>query len=305
MKVNINNETISVPESWNGLSFQQAFGIYQIAMKDAGRLLAPDEIMPVKRIQMARYLLRLDEEFMRQWEADCIRSYGPDGSKVFAAELDELCKITDPLFDITEGENGDRQYAIKLEYTRAPFKHLQRANKAGKKKTYYAPADGLSNISLYELGTAFTIFENYLEHNNEELVDRLIATLYRPSKPRTADNKRSGYQGDRRLPLLHHEAMVTKRAKYMQELSKGVKQMILFWFASCRQQIVESHRDIFKSSADGKRDDFGWGGLILSLSGGLVHVDQVSQQPWQNGLTYIRYQERQRKDMEERMKRSA
>jgi len=37
----------------------------------------------------------------------------------------------------------------------------------------------------------------------------------------------------------------------------------------------------------------------------LVHVDQVSQQPWQNGLTYIRYQERQRKDIEERMKRSA
>ena len=303
MKVKINNHTMHIPESWNALSFQQAFGIYQIAMKDVGSLFAPEEIMPAKRIQIARYLLKLNDEFMRKWEADCIKAYGDEGAKVFVAELDELCKITDPFFDITEKDDGSKHYSLKMEFTRIPFKTLMRKKKNEQKRTYYGPADELANLSLYELGTTFTLFERYLEDDNEAIVDQLIATLYRRPKPDTAENRRSGYQGDRRLPLLNHEATVEKRARWMATLTPAVKQMIVFWFACCRHQIIENHRDIFKEgSAPRKGRDFGWGGILLSLADGLVNLDKVSAQPWQNGLMYMRYLEDQRKQMEDRMK---
>ena len=41
--------------------------------------------------------------------------------------------------------------------------------------------------------------------------------------------------------------------------------MILFWFASCRQQIIEQHPNIFTSEKrDRQGNDYGWGGVLMS-----------------------------------------
>ena len=164
-----------------------------------------------------------------------------------------------------------------------------REKKGGKKKNYLAPADGLENISFYELCTTFTHFENFLETKEESHIDELLATLYRPHKPKTKENRRMGYQGDRRLPLLHHEAMVSKRKLHMAILPKSTKQLLTFWFASCRQSIIENYDSLFSPPIRNENHSYGWGAILLALAGSLQNVDAIAIQPFENVLTYLSF----------------
>ena len=305
VEIEINDIKYQIPQSWDECNKKQLIGLYNIIMSDSETDLLETEIVPAKRIRMLQYLLNLDDKFMVGWKSLRRKEHGEDGGLVFYSELDELCKQLDGFFDIQKGEE-QTLYSINLGLTRCPFSSLARKTKKQKRKNYYAPADELSNLSLYELGMSFTQFESYLASNDITEAHRLIAMLYRPGKPAIKKNIQSGYQGDRRLPLLNHEATIEKRQAHIAALPDIVKQLILFWFASCRAKIVEAHPDIFTSSDEGDSGpNFGWGGVLLSLSGGLVHLNEVSQQPYQNGLLYLRYLEAQRKEQEKRLRKKS
>lgn len=303
ISLRINDMDFQVPQTWNELNLKQALGLYAIIMSDVEKGMPPGAVLPAKRIRMMCYLLGLDEQFMNDWRVIRQEEYQEDGDLIFYSEIDEICSNLDGFFDIEEDAGSNRLFSLKFSLTKCPFKKLTRTKKGDRKKHYYAPADELDNLTLYELGTTFTMFENYLETQEEAAADRLLATLFRPAKPPTEENRRSAYQGDRRLPLLHHEATIDKRACHMAKLPPLAKQLILFWFASCRQQIVENNPDIFTApSPDKVGPDFGWGGVLLSLADGLTHLDQVSQQPYQNGLLYLRYLEHQRREQEKALR---
>lgn len=291
MIVTINDQDITLPQSWNELSLSQQLSCYAIIMSGTGWLLEAQELLPAKRILLVQTLLGLDEAFMQQWKADCVAAYEEDGELVFLAELDELLEPSDFLFDIIEPEEegAPRQYQIKLGLTQCPWPRLVREKKGGKKKYYLAPTDGLENISFYELCTTFTHFENFLDTKEENHIDELLATLYRPHKPKTKENKRMGYQGDRRLPLLHHEAMVNKRKRHMASLPQSTKQLLTFWFASCRQSIIENYDSLFSSPIRNENHSHGWGAILLALAGSLQNVDAIAIQPFENVLTYLSF----------------
>ena len=306
MIVTINDREIALPQSWNELSLAQQLSCYAIIMSGTGWLLEAQELLPAKRILLVQHLLGLEEAFMQEWRTDCLATYEEDGELVFFAELDELLEASDFLFDIIEPEEegAPKQYQIKLGLTQCPWPQLVREKKGGKKKFYLAPADGLENISFYELCTSFTHFENFLETKEESHIDELLATLYRPHKPKTRENKRMGYQGDRRLPLLHHEAMVNKRKKHMASLPQSTKQLLTFWFASCRQQIIESYDSLFSAPSGKEAHTFGWGGVLMALAGSLQEVDAIAVQSADNALTYLQFLEVQRKELEESLPKS-
>lgn len=300
MTITINDKHYAIPANWNALTLRQQMECYNIIMSDTGSLFEPRQIMPAKRIALVSRLLGLTDAFMSAWLKDCRDTYGPEGELVFLAELDAILQATDFLFDIEEDEAGNKLYQIRLGLTRCPWPTLSYTSKKGKKKTYYAPADELENITLYEMAMAFSIFERYLESQDEADAIELAATLYRPGKAPTKANKASGYEGDRRLPLYKHETMVKKRAARMASLPPTTRHLIVFWFASCRQQIISSFPNIFSASAAeqyGERvgNDYSWAGMLLALAGGIVHLEQVSQEPYQNGLVYLSYLEDQRK----------
>jgi hypothetical protein len=235
---------------------------YGIIMRDESTMFDPLEIIPLKKIQLIMTLLNVDEPFMQAWERDCIQTHGKeDGKTIFLSELDEVMKVADFLFE--EQEDGGK--SIKLELTRCPWSYIQFGRRKNRKPLrWYAPNDGLENMTIYELGTTFTLFENYLQEEDEEerkkLTYKLIATLYRPPKPKTKENIRSGYEGDIRLPLLKHETMVNKRMKKMKDLPVLTAQLIIFWFASCRQQIINQYSNVFKQDDNKKESDvYGWG----------------------------------------------
>ena len=301
MEVRINNKTIVVPQSWNELSFRQLLICYSIIMVDLERILESNEIMPFKRIELVKALLTVENSFMERWEQDCITNYGEEeGQSQFLAELQELFPITDFLFDKIEEEDQPVKYQVRLGLTKCPYPELGYTTKKNKKKVWLGPKDELSNISFIELATTFTLFESFMETGEEEYVDQLIATLYRPIKPATSANKRSGYQGDRRLPFLCHESTVDKRIEKVKLIPDTIKQLLTFWFASCRQHIIASYENIFSAPGDGIKgektgNDYGWGGVLMSLAGGLESIDKIAGQPYQNALTYLSFLEDQRK----------
>lgn len=304
MTITINNTDYDIPQSWNELPLRDQLAIYNIIQSSTGSVFLPSEVMPVKRIAILTHLMRVDDQLFIDWKTDRQREYGDEeGALVFYSELASILTATDFLFDIHEQEDGTLQYEVSLSLTKCPWPVLRL--KQGKKRAkFYAPADGLKNITLHELAISFTLFERYLQSNDMAHAERLIATIYRPSKPKTAHNKRSNYEGDRRLPLYKHESTIDLRQPLFAKIPKMSKQLIVFWFACCRHQIIKSYPNIFKRESDmqvkGERvgNDYGWGGLLLSLSGGLVNLEQISSQPYENGLVYLSYLEDERKKAE-------
>ena len=183
------DKTIQIPSSWNDLTKEQLIRIYKIIMAPKLAAFEPQVITGVKRIALVMVLLDISEKKMNTWEADCIATYGDtEGREIFITELDEVLQVTDFLFDIKEpeeGEEGEKTYTIKLGLTHWPKEwkeiHFLKKN-SGRKKRYFAPDNGLENISFYELTYTFTLFERYMEKPSPEILHRLLAILFRPGK---------------------------------------------------------------------------------------------------------------------------
>lgn len=304
MKVRINDREIPVAQSWNELPLRMQMFIYGVLMTDVGKVFETHELIHAKKMIIVQHLLGLSDQFMKDWAKDVKDVEGESAEEVFFAELDEVLRVADFLFERIPGEEDEPdKYQINLGLTRCPYPVVT-FPKGNKKKYYYGPADGLENITIYEMGTLFTLFENFLKTQDEAIANELIATMYRPSKPSTRANKQSGYAGDRRLPLRDHEAMIKKRIPRMAKMPRNAKQIILFWLASCRHQIIKAFPNVFDSGSssdpndpwkNNTGNDYGWGGVLLSLADGLVNLDTISDKNHYDALTYLSYLEDQRK----------
>ncbi len=319
MQIKINNTLTEVAESWNDLNLEQQIACYQIIMQDTDSEFLSHEVIELKRINLMQYLLGIDEDFLEEWEADCISVHGEEGWLVFSDELKQVATATTAFFfqevtqkDAEGNETKAFTYALGLTNNPYPFfiikkkasKAIRRRNKKNALKKYqdkklFGPMNGLKNVSLYELATTFTLFENYLQTKDESIIDTLIATLYRPKKRPTEKNLESGYEGDFRLPYLKHESTVAQRVPTVQRFHVLAKALVVFWFASCRQEIIESYPNVFvQNTSDRKTNNYGWGGVIMQLSEGIVNLDAVSSQNYANALTYLSMLDEQRREAE-------
>jgi len=301
------NREITVPESWDDLSLRNLYAAYAILMSDAPAFLDAQEVPWYKRLSLAQHFLDLSEDEINAWRRDCINAAedAEAGHAVFISELDELLSNFNRFWE-ADPEQPDA-WRILLTRTKVPYYVLSSKEQGAE---YYGPDDALDNITLYELGQTFTLFEQYLETRDETLVHQLIATLYRPSKPYTQSNVNSDYEGDRRLPLQRHERTVAHRAAQMATLPPLAKQIILFWFASCRQHIISQYQNLFRSPEDddtpGERvgNDYAWGGLIMSMANDITQIDGVAAQPYRNAFVYLSFLEDKRKMEEMKMKQN-
>lgn len=305
---------LNLPESWNDLPVEKQLAAYQILFSDSPIDTPPEEVIPLKKVLLFMLLTDLPEEFVNDWQSDCIQSAESEeeGELIFLAELDECLRSTNLFFRNTQNPKLKTQNSLEVNYglTKCPWPELggiPSGFKASiKKTTWLAPAfdeesgDGLSNISLYELANTFTLFERMVTeenpHQKEMLIHRLLATIYRPAKPATEENIEQGYNGDQRQPLIGYETMIKTRQPLWQHIPKQARQLLVFWFASCRRHIIEQYPLVFKppKGEQSQGNDFGWGGVLLELAGGLPHLQEVYAQPYQNGLIYLSRLEDQR-----------
>lgn len=300
----IQDKEYLIPEKWDDLTFESALKAYELLMLDTRGLFPDEQDLPFRRIELMKLILDVDDSFLRDWEESYKALDPEDGRTTFLADLDFVSRIvTEGLF--TNSDSGRTQ--VSLTWTKCPWPVLQYKDRKGRTQNLYAPSDGLDNLTIYELGTVFMTFERFAKTDDNDIAIELIATIYRPGKPYSIENQMSGYRGDRRLPLLHHESTVQSRMKILKDLPSLVQGFILFWVACCRHKIIGQYPNLFGASDTGGErmgNDYAWGGVLLNLADGIVHLDQVASQPWATALTYMSMLEDRRKEMELQQRKS-
>lgn len=309
IKVGNRSRNVICPQSWNDLDLRTLLAFYQTLFANNGDEYTVSMFTMVKLIGMTRMLLNLTDSDLAKWEADCLRENPEEGAAIFADELRQIIHAAlAGLFQIVEEEGKGTAYQCRLNLTKCPYPtltHTQKGNgkRPGKTTYYYCAADGLGNVTIYELGMLYTLYENYVNTNDPQWADQLIATMYRTAKPATKDNVEMGYEGDRRQPLRRYESKVTERAELVRNMSPLVKRVILFWFASCRQYIAEQYPKVFKkSSGSGKGSEYGWAGVLLRVAGGPAALPTVADQHHSNALTWLSIEQDRLEAAEEAMR---
>ncbi len=262
-------------------------------------------------VSAAQYIMGLSPDMMAKWEADALREDPENGEAIFLDELKQvMTAVMTGLFDVAAGDGT--AYSVKFNRTKCPWPALSTPAPKGKGKPkakwYYAPKDGLDNITLYELAYTFTLYENYVSERDEAQADMLIAALYRPSRPETQEERDSAWHGDRRQPLRRYEDKVEQRAKMVATLPVLTRRLIVFWFAGCREAIVKAYPKVFKRADQGDAGHgYGWGGLLLQLAetGTFGELGTTSDQHYSNALTFLSMKDDERVEMERKLNKKS
>lgn len=314
VSINIGNlkRDVVAPESWNDLDLRTLMLFYNTLFTANEGPHSKTSFTVVKLISMTQHLLGMDTGMLAQWEADCLAQDAEHGATIFLEELRSVVHTCiGGLFDIEyDEETGRTAYAPKLNLTRNPWGHFTHTPETRLKgvqpKTMwlYAPENELANITIYELAYTFTMFENYLQTKDEALADRLIAVLYRPSRPETREERESAWFGDRRMPLRKYEKTLDSRAEQVATMPALTRRVILFWFASCRQNIINKYPKVFSRTGDNDGGpNYGWGGVLLAMAGGPAGLEAIADQHHGNGLTWLSMKEDERREMEKAMQK--
>ena len=105
--------------------------------------------------------------------------------------------------------------------------------------------------------------------------------------------------------MRRYEAKVAERAELVKMVDPLVKRVILFWFASCREDIANQYPKVFKrSGGSGKSSEYGWAGVLLRVAGGPAGLDTVADQHHSNALIWLSM-ERDRIEAEEEARKDA
>lgn len=325
--IRIGDMSAYLPQHWNDLTRPQLLHITAVLLctgyEDA---LEPAELMPYQRLEILRALTGLTTAQIKAWRADCLAAHpDPDEAEtVFLAELNAVCNTLNFLFEPLD-EDGEpiaaldkdpddydtptgpddiyelpepppARWRLRLALTRCPYRSLnvhtttaRARSKKAKPTTLYGPSDGLENLTIYELAKVFTAYEAYSASPTPAALHELLAILYRPAKPPTTENIASGYGGDIRRSLLGEEATIAPRARMLGALPPVVAQLIMLWVGGCRAAIVQEYQGLFEApdNEPPRGPDFGWGGLLLELAGGVTHVDAVANTPWRTTFIYL------------------
>ena len=316
IKVGNKAHKVEAPESWDDLDDRTAMLFYSTLFGGRGDEFTRNAFTAVKLISLTMHVLKTDPAVLAQWEAACLREFPEHGQTVFLEELKQVIHAAlGGLFDIiTDDEAGATGYAVRFNRTRNLFPSLAHTTTPPRKKNappkpaktvwYYAPKDGLENITLYEMGYAFSLYETYLQTGETQYADQLIAALYRPGRPETQEERDSAWHGDRRQPLRRYEDKVAERAKLVATMPMLTRRLIVFWFAGCREKIARAYPKVFKRSGeDAGGANYGWGGLLLRLAetGTFGGLDSTADQHYSNALTYLSMKEDDRMEMEKEM----
>ncbi|RYD85581.1 MAG: hypothetical protein EOP84_02070 [Verrucomicrobiaceae bacterium] len=240
--VKIGGRFYDVPECWNELTAAQLLQVIRvICLKDYRA-----EEMILKLLQVITGMS--DYRFLRQ---DLL-------------ELDEFLYLTAFLLR----EEMDFTHNLIPEYT---FRDGDR------QLTFYGPEDGFSNLRMEELALSEHLFLSwYEEKDNEQLLNELVATIYRPA-PAGYDLQRNP-DGDRREPCNQNISSFNAR-RYIARWPLVVRLAIAYWYNGCKQAMIRSNTEVFEGGT-GEPAKYGMVSVMLGVaeSGVFGPMDSVNRQ---------------------------
>lgn len=290
-------------KTWNELTKVQCIQTFTLLTEGSTVMGHLPMLSMVQRLRAFFYLADLPAHIIEEWQlSDSLSAEDAlDSETIFACSLHEACtQVLAPLIKIGT-EEGEPPFSLIFERTKAIWPELKVRTAQNRTESWYAPATAWENLSIYEMAMAFSLLETFGSDPQPEHIHRLMATLYRPSKPATPLNLDTNYQNDRRIPYLEHgEYNVDRRMPHFAKLSPAVLNLLLFWAMSCRASIIAAYPRVFvprkESTADRNPNDYGWGGVLLSIAEGVVNLDKVAAQNCHTILAYLSKLEDERLD---------
>lgn len=297
MNIQIGKMPFKTADGWNQLPEGLHYPLYFILKADSLSSI-------VKLTEAAKFLLNISDDFLEQWRNYVVQEHGLlDGEAIWSEDWSKVVSaVTFPFVEQIEQKDGTLQFQIALDYTRCPYPTLTIPSAKGVRKLF-APGDAFKNITIGEFARIDALFQKYEQKGDTEHVVECLGILYRPHKPNTKENRRAKYHGDVRLKLKEAEHTIQERAALFE---KGVTpqglQLLWFWVASCREQILRKWSSVLNPSVSGQKTywheqlaKFGWAGVFIELANGGLTEEMVADTPYEDVMMKLAYFETKRK----------
>jgi hypothetical protein len=186
-RLKIGNLIGYVPASWNDLPREKAMNIVSILLLSGQEDLTAGEAIVYQRINILAVL-------MGTTLPSLLKLFGFNSAIEIAfiddERTDQLNQVLETITFCFEAPDPDQpeQLRVNLGLTRCLYPVI--TNSQG--INYYAPADELENITIYELSTILTLMDAYTREQTDDGLHQLLATVYRPVSMATAANRYTG-----------------------------------------------------------------------------------------------------------------
>lgn len=155
-------------------------------------------------------------------------------------------------------------------------------------KTLHGPADRMQNCSFLEFVYADQFAAAYVRHESPEMLDRLLATLWRPRKSK-ALLQADDYNGDPRRQFNAH--LMEVHARQVGSAPHEVKMVALWYFLGCKAYICQLYDDIFSGGDDSSEpaeDPYTVMQREIAKTGTLGDLEKVQNENLYNVLEFWR-----------------
>ena len=271
----------NMKSSWNELTFDELNHVISLLQSPKPHFLAADEHIGLLKLNLFVALTNSAKfpihSIFSEWEA--VRdSQDEDGRLQFLTELQAvLNESLSFLFTTIRRFQKDIE-VIAPDLTRCPMPKLAIPTNRGV-KNLIAPSVGknsksenligsdiFANMTIYELGMSFSLYEKWVDDNEDATLNELLAVIFREKKPATKENMSKNYGGDVRLPLRNYEATISRRKDLIaRNVPRHIKNVLVFWFGCCRHHFAAAYPSVF-SGGDGEANQYGYASIILELS---------------------------------------
>ncbi|MCA8831974.1 hypothetical protein [Hymenobacter pini] len=151
------------------------------------------------------------------------------------------------------------------ELTKQLLPSVQLLWSKGPARTYFGPRDSLRNVRFAEFIFADSYFVRYTQQPTPELLNKLVAVLYRPQR-RNYNPHSSEYAGDRREDFNEH--LIEHRSRHLARLPDKTKLAVFVWYAGCREQMAHLYPLVFTPQTQEEASEKGWDYVLREMSGG-------------------------------------
>jgi len=241
-QLTINTDVFHLPSAWNELSAKQLLKITEFAGEEV-----PLYQFFIKIILVITGLVPLKVPEVEGTGTQCF--WFKRGDNVYLISSDDIAFICSRMkfFFSVKQENGRDIYYIESSLTKNLIPIVQVNG-----KTFYGPADALTNITFEEYIHAETNLDHFRQTHSTKYINRLIATLYRPSNG--IDKSSFEYKGDPREPF--NDFLIDTRAQVIKDLPDAEKEAIMLFYNGCRKFIAGKFPNVFSGSGKSAEDVF-------------------------------------------------
>jgi hypothetical protein len=252
--ITLDKHKMKFPENWNELSLNQLLGLYTLLLPGTikGSKSLAKSVIIIKLIAPNLFNFRFFFKFM---------------------ELPKhmVVQVFFPLIEFLTESNTLTEFKLK-------------SFRVGLTR-YYAPADGLNNITIDEFRWADKMYIKYKQTNDTDWLDGLVAILYR-KKRKDYNPTLPTYKGDIREDF--NEFTISKNSEKVDKISLDKKHIILLAYEGSRNKQIEACEHLFSDTQKSSGKKSGYGTLLLELSGTKFGTyEQTCKTNWKLAFTFL------------------